>query len=256
MSTEKWHKINKLLISTPRGIVYTSKWLTKLGYNSDLQKRYRKSNWFESIGRGALIRTGDTVDYIGGIYALQKQLDLSIHLGSMSSLALQGRTHFLLLQQNRIELFGEPNEKLPSWWHNHDWGAKINFRTSNFLPKEMGKTTYERLGYSILISNKVRAMMELLLVPKAWSLLSSYEIMIGLNDLRPYEVQKLLENCSSIKVKRLFLYLAEKANHEWFHHIDQKYIDLGTGKRSFIENGTYIKKYMIVVPKEMEDGTI
>lgn len=43
-----------------------------------------------------------------------------------------------------------------------------------------------------------------------------FELMEGLNNLRPNQVQDLLEKCESVKVKRLFLYLAEKAGHEWF----------------------------------------
>ena len=55
----------------------TSAWLVEQGYSLDLQKRYKKSLWFDSIGTGALIRRGDTVDYLGGVYALQTQLGLS-----------------------------------------------------------------------------------------------------------------------------------------------------------------------------------
>ena len=44
----------------------------------------------------------------------------------------------------------------------------------------------------------------------------------GLNDLVPNQVQQLLEQCISVKVKRLFLYLAEKTNHSWFEVCQQK----------------------------------
>jgi hypothetical protein len=33
--------------------------------------------------------------------------------------------------------------------------------------------------------------------------------------VKPQFVQSLLEQCRSVKVKRLFLYLAEKAGHDW-----------------------------------------
>ena len=76
--------------------------------------------------------------------------------------------------------------------------------------------------------------------------------MEGLNNLRPATVQTLLEDCSSIKVKRLFLYLADKAGHEWLSYIDLNKVDLGSGKRAIVSDGVYIPKYQITVPKELE----
>ena len=65
MSTEKESKINTLLSSQPLGSVLCSSWLVDQGYSLDLQKRYKKSQWFDSIGTGALIRHADDVDYLG-----------------------------------------------------------------------------------------------------------------------------------------------------------------------------------------------
>ena len=80
--------------------------------------------------------------------------------------------------------------------------------------------------------------------------------MEGLNNLRPNQVQKLLEDCSSIKVKRLFLYLAEKANHNWVKHLNTERIDLGSGKRSIVKNGVYDSKYKITVPVELANDEL
>ena len=93
----------------------------------------------------------------------------------------------------------------------------------------------------------------LYLTPKKQELVECYEIMEGLNNLRPKQVQELLEACTSIKVKRLFLYMAEKARHDWFKYIDLEGIDLGNGKRSLVKEGVYISKYQITVPKALEN---
>ena len=77
-------------------------------------------------------------------------------------------------------------------------------------------------------------------------------MMEGLNNLRPKSVQKLLEDCTSIKVKRLFLYMADKAKHEWLNFVELDKVDLGSGKRSIVSDGVYIPKYQITVPKELE----
>ena len=88
------------------------------------------------------------------------------------------------------------------------------------------------------------------LTPNQFSLSEVYELMDGLTTLRPVQAQELLENCKSIKVKRLFLYFAEKTGHSWFKYIDLGKIDLGSGKRSFAQDGVLVSKYQLVVPKE------
>lgn len=95
MSIENQSKINQLLSTAPKGVVMTSAWLVDQGYSLQLQARYKKSQWFKSFGRGALIRNEDTVDYLGGIQALQEQLGLSVHPAAKTALILQGKSHYL-----------------------------------------------------------------------------------------------------------------------------------------------------------------
>ena len=53
MSTLIGTKINKLLTSQPQGTVMLSSWLVEQGYSHDLQQRYKKGGWLESVGTGA-----------------------------------------------------------------------------------------------------------------------------------------------------------------------------------------------------------
>ena len=77
----------------------------------------------------------------------------------------------------------------------------------------------------ILISSPERAVLELLNnLPDKISFDEANKIMEGLYNLRPDLQRELLEKCTSIKVKRLFLYLAEKADLPWLE-------DLEPGKR-------------------------
>ena len=55
--------------------------------------------------------------------------------------------------------------------------------------------------------------------------------MEGLKTLRPDLVTVLLANCNSIKVKHLFMYLAEEENHLWLPRVDLSEVDFGKGKR-------------------------
>ena len=254
MSTEATTKINQLLQSQPAGIVLQSNWLTSQGYSLDLQKRYKKSNWFESIGTGAIIRTGDQVGYEGGIYALQKQSGSSVHPAGRTALSFLGKTHYLELSSNKAVVFGDKNESLPRWFLKRKWDTKIDYYQSSFLPMDVGLTEVELKNFSIKVSGAERAMMECLyLAPKKQELMECLEIMEGLNNMRPNVVQTLLEKCQSVKVKRLFLYMAEKCGHEWFQYLDTSKVDLGKGKRSMVINGIYIPKYMITVPKAVAE---
>lgn len=253
MSTLEASKINRLLATQPKGTVLLSAWLTENGYSPELQKRYRKSNWLTSIGTGAMIRTGDEVDYLGAIYALQRQAGLSIHPGAKNALVLQGKGHYLEMGKRKVHLFGGKSETLPTWFKSKQWNASIEYHATSFLPADAGLMEYETNTFSVNISGPARAIMECLyLAPSKLDLVECYHLMEGLNTLRPNQVQPLLESCTSVKVKRLFLYMAEKAGHQWFSKININTVDLGSGKRSLVKNGVYKSKYRITVPKELE----
>ena len=72
-----------------------------------------------------------------------------------------------------------------------------------------------------------------------------------LNTFRVEIVQELLENTDNIKIKRLFLYMAQKSGHGWFNKLDRSKIELGTGKQKLADNGVYLPEYLITIPKEL-----
>jgi len=151
-------------------------------------------------------------------------------------------------------LFGASGEKLPTWFKKHDWGVQPDYYESSFLSPDLGLTEVEIKSFSIKVSGAPRAIMECLyLAPLKQELMECFELMEGLNNIPPKQVQNLLENCQSVKVKRLFLYMAEKADHSWFKQLDLSKVDLGKGKRSIVKNGVLIDKYGITVPKELEE---
>jgi hypothetical protein len=252
MSTQNATKINQLLQSQPNGIVLLSSWLRKQGYSLWLQKRYKESQWLQSMGSGAMKRKGDKVGIEGALFALQTQLHMSVHIGGKSALGMLGKSHYLEFDKKEITLFGQANEKLPKWFSNYHWKQKVQYYPSNFLPADLNMVKYEFGNFFILISDPMRAIMECLyLAPKEQSLAECYELMESLNNLIPATVQATLEQCNSVKVKRLFLYMAEKAGHSWFKYLHLDKIDLGNGKRSVVTDGVYIPKYQITVPKEL-----
>lgn len=254
MNTENSSKINLLLQSQPNGVVFTSSWMVKNGYSLDLQRQYRKSNWFESIGTGAMVRAGDQVTLEGALFSLQHQLQLDVHVGGKSALSIHGKAHYLSIHQQKKSLFAPRKENLPKWFADYEgWQNKFTLTQTDFLPSNIGIVEVNYNGHMLKVSSPARSIMECLyLAPKEQSLVECYEIVEGLNNLRPQHVQELLEKCNSVKVKRLFLYMADKADHSWFKYLKIDRIDLGKGKRSIVENGVFNAKYQLTVPKELE----
>src|SRR5690554_6741478 len=257
MSSENLTKINRLLQQIPSGIVLASSWLSRQGYSPELIRNYRNSKWLTSFGNGAVKRYNDEVDYLGAVYTMQLQLEQTVHPAAKTALGLLGRAHYLEMNQQVVYLFGKEKEILPTWFKKHNWKHQVQFYTSSFLPSEIGMTEVNHKNFSIRVSAPARAMMECLyLVPEEMSLIESYELMEGLNNLVPGQVQELMEGCTSVKVKRLFLYLAEKSDHGWAKYLNKEKIDLGKGKRSFAKQGVYISEYQITVPKELENNEL
>jgi hypothetical protein len=78
-------------------------------------------------------------------------------------------------------------------------------------------------------------------------------IMQGLTTLRPQLVSTLLQNCRSIKAKRLFLALADQNRHAWLAHVDLHGVDLGRGKRALVQGGKLNTKYQITMPTDLDE---
>ena len=131
-------------------------------------------------------------------------------------------------------------------------GAKSSSYKDILFSGRSGLTQHEEKTFSIIISAPERAILECLyLAPTKLDLIECYHLVEGLSNLRPKLMQELLEKCSSVKVKRLFLLMASKAQHQWLAFIDLNKIDLGKGDRSIIKGGDYNAQFHISVPKEL-----
>ncbi|MBN1181959.1 MAG: type IV toxin-antitoxin system AbiEi family antitoxin [Bacteroidales bacterium] len=254
MSTNNEIKIKKLIELHVPGTILLSSWLTKNGFSHDLQQRYRKSGWLESVGVGAFKRPGEKVTWQGGIYSLQKQLKLPIHVGGLTALSMSGYSHYIRTDSERIYLFSPLQTKLPNWFKKKIANEPIMQVRTSMLKIETGLTEHETAQFQLTASTPERAILEaLFLSPDKTDLIELFQVMSGLVNLRPAIVQYLLENCTSIKVKRLFLYMAGKINHHWYQFINLSGVKLGSGDRKLVENGVYNADFGITIPKELND---
>lgn len=245
-------KINQLLTTIPVGTVLTSSYLLSRGYSHALLYHYVQSGWLRSIGSGAYVREGDEVDIFGGLYGLHNTTASTVHIGGRSALQLLGRAQYLEEKLSKLIIFAPTNTQLPKWFREHSWETSFLLHTSKFLPVQLEIEEYTVKQFTVSISSAARAMLECCyLAPNHQELSECYECMEGLNNLHPTIVQSLLEQCRSIKAKRLFLFLADHFQHAWFEFLDLRAVNLGKGKRQIASiDAKYDAKYQITVPKE------
>ena len=252
MNRQKENKLNRLLTNWPSGTVAVQPWLNEQKIYRQLTDAYCKSGWLERLGRGAFVRRGDKVDWHGALYALQTRLELNIHPGAQTALAMRGLAHYLMLGKDQtVFLFGAPKESLPGWFSNGPWQEKFIYVNPGLFKNAgtPGLTQYKRDTYSITISAPERAMMELIYLFPKYAVAEDMDVaMESMVTLRPKLVQQLLESCQSVKVKRYFMWLAEYYQHGWVKKLDTGRIDFGRGKRMFIKGGRFDNKYQITVP--------
>jgi len=243
-------KINQLIGKWPRGTIKTVEELEKLGYTPQLLKIYSNSGWIELVARGMYKLYKDEVIWQGMLYGLQMKSSTSLHAGGKTALTIKGYGHYLSLRETKVYFFSDRTENFNIWLSKFE---QITLKRNEMFDysKEEHFIMFNTGNFEIKISSPELAVMEILyLIPREQSFDEADKIMGGLTTLRPNLVQSLLENCNSVKAKRLFLYLAEKNKHSWMEEIKVDRIDLGTGKRLIVKNGAYNSKYKITVPRE------
>jgi hypothetical protein len=193
------------------------------------------------------------------LYAVQSQLGLEVHAGGKTVLELKGYGHYVPQETKSLFLYAQPGVILPAWFSGERLGLRLVVtRTSLFPPDSPeGFSEWKEREFSVRISSPERAAMEMLhLVPEKMTFEESLLIMESLVTLRPEIVQKLLEICRFVKVKRLFMYMAEKHKHPWMEKLNRSKIDLGRGKRRIVSGGELDSKYQITVPRDRREDTV
>jgi hypothetical protein len=242
-------KINQLLQQWPPGAVATLRWLTSRGIDRRLADKYVQSGWLERLGHGAYKRAGATVDWAGAVHALQTQLALAVHPGGITAIELRGYTHYLAFGAREVVLFGHPGTKLPAWFQAHTWSRPVTLVTTGvFAGTEKTTSALSVDTVDLEVATLEQAAFEMMyLVPKRQSYEEALQVMESLTSLRPQVVQQLLDCCTSVKTKRLFMHAAERANHSWLKRLELSKVDFGSGRRTIHAGGRLDKKYDLVV---------
>ena len=246
-------KINNLRQQMPSNGIMLTSWLEKSGFNRNEVYDYMESGWLQRISTGVYQFTGDTPTLYGILASYQKQIGLKYHIGAASALELKGFSHYIAMGKPTAVVFSPVRPPLPKWLNDAD----LDMNLAEVATKVLGTIGIEQMDYqeqTLTVSSPERAIMEcVLLSPSRYDLMDVYYLMEMLTSLRSALIQQLLENCTSVKVKRMFLYMAEKAHHRWFAKLDLSKISLGSGTRSFAKGGVKVNTYDIVIPKELAD---
>lgn len=215
------------------------------------------------------------------VISLQTILDHPpLIVGGGTALALHGFSHYLSHDLGEIHLYGE--KAPPSWVGNLELPQRIVYHPQRRLfggesasmgadspawdvRENRGRDVTKLHGGSVTsipwgqwdwplaLSTSERAILELLNeLPDRASFHHVVKIMEGLAGLRPRRMQKLLLDCGSIKVKRLFLFFADRQRHAWLKHLDKKSISLGAGKRHLVKGGRLDPVYHITVLEDLD----
>jgi len=177
------------------------------------------------------------------------------------------------VRHHEIHLYG--TRKPPGWifklkldaqfvFHNSDrlFTSKVNRShrikgddESDFPQSSYVSQPWRQWDWPLMMSTPERAILELLNeVPQRETFHQADVLMEGLRNLSPRRLQTLLVACRSVKVKRLFLWFAERHQHAWLKKLGRKNINIGKGKRMLVRGGRLDPKLNITIPESIDAG--
>jgi hypothetical protein len=271
--------LNRLERELPEGLLAHSAWFRKQGYSRQLLNHYVSAGWLEQPARGLFRRPRGTLSWQQVVISLQTILLGDPHIvGGRTALELQGYAHFLPQKTKEVHLYGP--RPLPNWLDKLPLDVRFVHHNSRKLFKNDPITygisslqmnvfthvgasndplqrglTYQPWGpwdWHMTLSTPERAILELLVeLPEHESFHQVDKLTEGLSNLSPRRLQKLLADCQSVKVKRLFFFFADRHKHAWLKQLKKKEIDLGTGNRMLVKGGKLDRTYQITVPEDL-----
>lgn len=279
MSEQNVSKLNQLEMDLPEGLLVDAAWLEKRGYYGSLRKKYVDLGWLKQPAHRVYTRPRGELRWEQVVISLQMLLEYPVIVGGRTALELQGFSHYLTREQTEVHLYGD--QPPPSWVNKLPLTTRFVFHRSGRLfrndpitrgltslslnlktgestsndPLQAGLTVlpWGQWDWPLTLSTPERAVLELLdELPDRESFHQVDKLLEGLANLSPRRLQKLLEDCKSVKVKRLFFFFADRHSHAWLKRLDRQRIDLGKGKRMLVRGGKLDPTYEITVPEDLD----
>lgn len=279
MAAQNQGKLNYLQKALPDGLLVDAAWMERHGYSTSLRSQYVNGGWLVQPVRGTFKRPRGPLTWEKAVISLQTLMGCPLIVGGRTALELQGLGHYLSPHGPRVvHLYGR--EPPPGWLSRLPLDVQFVFHKSQTLfradPVTKGLTSVAwdietnsgphspafegaevrafqtNAEWPLTISTTERAFLEMLdELPGRETFHNVDMIAEGLRTLSPRRLQKLLEDCRSIKVRRLFFWFAERHGHRWLNQIDRERVPLGSGKRVLVKGGRLDSKYLITVPEDL-----
>jgi Transcriptional regulator, AbiEi antitoxin, Type IV TA system/Transcriptional regulator, AbiEi antitoxin N-terminal domain len=277
MAGQRSGQLNLLEKQLPEGLLVTSSWLNEHGYSRQLLNHYVRTGWLMQPTRGVYQRPRGSLNWQQVVISLQTLLKDNLAVGGRTALDIQGYAHYLQQSMKEVHLYGP--KAPPTWlaklpgkvrfiYHNSRklFGTEADIKSLTSLSQGLVEAQanagasasfivqpWGQWDWNLVLSTPERAMLELLdELPGRESFEHVDKLMEGLSNLSPKRLQKLLGDCRSVKVKRLFFFFADRHQHAWLKRIDRAAVDLGKGKRMLVKGGKLDGKYQITVPGDLD----
>ncbi|MBT7207015.1 MAG: hypothetical protein HN868_06630 [Gammaproteobacteria bacterium] len=243
----------------PYGMIATKQWLLSMGLSLHSIDNALKSKKLNMQATGVYARTGVPITWQGVVCSLQKMSDQTIDVGGLTALELLGYGQYLSNNKSKIIRLYSMN-KLPAWLNKLKLPVTFEWHGTKTL---WAPGVVENASYTIehswrddlrpvKLSCPEKAMLEVLTdLPDIISFEHADELMQGMTSLSPKKLTVLLHACSNVKVKRLFFWIADRADYSWVNKLDYREFNLGKGKRVIATKGKLDNKYLITVPKDL-----
>jgi Transcriptional regulator, AbiEi antitoxin, Type IV TA system/Transcriptional regulator, AbiEi antitoxin N-terminal domain len=271
-------KLNYLEHQLPEGLLVDAAWLTKKGYSTSLRSQYVTAGWLEQPARQVYRRPRGSLRWQQVVVSLQMLLGYPLTVGGRTALELEGYAHYLTHRTREVHLYGP--ESPPAWLSKLRPGVRFLHRNSRklFSGEDVRRALQDltssahanratdadsprrtflvqpwgQWDWPLVLSTPERAVLELLdELPERESFHQVDKLVEGLSNLSPLRLQKLLTDCRSVKVKRMFLFFADRHQHAWARRIRKEGLDLGKGKRMLVKGGKLNATYQITVPEDL-----
>lgn len=256
MGLHKDRKLNQLMKLLPEGVAASSAWLRSEGISRQLAQKYRENGWLDKLAHGCYALPGSQVTWEGVLLGLSRLGGVKLHVGGISALSRSADTHYLELGgESKIEVWSQ--KKVPGWvMEVRLKSVSFDFKYGKLFSASIDETGLVELktgvrDWTLKMSSSERAILEFLsgVGNSREEFQYASEMVEGLTLARPAIVQQLLEACNSVKVKRLFLFLATYHRLRWLKKIDLTKVDTGSGKRQIVRGGKLDRQFQITVPE-------
>lgn len=253
----------------PYGMLATKKWLAERGVSIPALDNAVKTETLLSLGTGVYSQYSRSLGWEGVVASLQRMGTSDalkfppVVVGGLSALALAGLAQYLSLGgKPHIHLYAQGS--LPAWLTRLSLSMEFERHgTSRLWPewllqdkKFLKVHEWQESLPPVYFSCPEKAILEVLMdLPEAVTFEHADELMQGLVNLSPRKLDELLKACKSVKVKRLFFWLAKRHGYAWRDKLSSADYNLGSGKRLVMKGGKLNTEFLITVPAHMASKT-